>query len=85
MIVISSIALIGNAICVYLLQKLSSNEAHIKASLIFSANDVLINLGVIISAILVALFKTQYPDLIIGLIIFSIVLKGANHIYALSK
>lgn len=85
MIIISSIALIGNAICVYLLQKLSSKEAHIRASLIFSANDVLINIGVIFSAILVSLFNSNYPDLIIGIFIFILVLKGAYRIYSLSK
>ena len=85
MIIVSSIALVGNAICVYLLQKLSSKEAHIRASLIFSANDVLINIGVIFSAIFVSLFNSNYPDLIIGIFIFILVLKGAYRIYSLSK
>ena len=39
--------------------------AHMKASYIFSANDVIVNLGVIVAGILVAMTGSRYPDLII--------------------
>jgi len=48
MIFVSVLALIANSICLYLLQQSKSKEeAHIKASMIFTSNDVIINLGVI--------------------------------------
>ncbi|MCI5055670.1 MAG: cation transporter, partial [Flavobacteriales bacterium] len=53
MIVISILALIANGICLFLLQKSKSNEAHMKASMIFTSNDVIINLGVILAGGLV--------------------------------
>ncbi|MBQ0741373.1 cation transporter, partial [Aquimarina celericrescens] len=48
MIIVSIFALIANGICLYILQKSKSKEeAHMKASMIFTSNDVIINLGVI--------------------------------------
>ncbi|MFL2578253.1 MAG: cation transporter [Flavobacteriaceae bacterium] len=86
MIIISIFALIGNGICLYLLQKSrDKEEAHMKASLIFTSNDVVINLGVILAGILVYWLNSNMPDLIIGTIVFIIVSKGAFRILSLSK
>lgn len=85
MIIISFFALIGNALSLYILQKSKSQEAHMKASMIFTSNDIIINIGVIIAGILVQFFGNSYPDLIIGSIVFLIVLQGAKKILALSK
>ena len=86
MIIISIFALIGNGICLYLLQKSrDKEEAHMKASLIFTSNDVVINLGVILAGILVYWINSNMPDLIIGTIVFFIVSKGAFRILSLSK
>ena len=61
MIIISIFALIANGICLYILQKSKSKEqAHIKASMIFTSNDVIINLGVIIAGILVNLLNESF-------------------------
>jgi Co/Zn/Cd efflux system component len=86
MIIISIFALIGNVICLYLLQRSrDKEEAHMKASLIFTSNDVVINLGVILAGILVYWLNSNMPDLIIGTIVFFIVSKGAFRILSLSK
>lgn len=85
MIIISILALIGNALCLYLLQKSKSKDAHIKASMIFTSNDVIVNLGVIFAGLLVYLTNTKYPDLIVGTIVFFIVGFGAIKIMELSK
>lgn len=86
MIIISVLALVGNALCLYLLQKSKDkDEAHIKASLIFTSNDVVINLGVIVAGLTVYWLKSNMPDLIIGAIVFFIVSKGAIRIISLSK
>lgn len=85
MIIVSSLALIANAACLWLLQRTKSKEAHIQASLIFSANDVIINLGVIAAAILVWWLNSYIPDLIIGIVVFLIVIRGAIRILQLSK
>lgn len=83
MIVISFLALIANGICLILLQKSKSDEAHMKASMIFTSNDVIINLGVILAGSLVYLLNSPYPDLIIGSIVFIVVTRGATRILKL--
>lgn len=85
MIYISLIALVGNATCLYLLQRTEGKEAHIQASIIFSANDVLINIGVILSAGLVWWLSSPLPDLIVGGVIFVLVFMGAMRILRLGR
>jgi Co/Zn/Cd efflux system component len=86
MIIISIFALIGNGICLYLLQRSrNKDEAHMKASLIFTSNDVVINLGVILAGLMVYWLNSSVPDLIIGSIVFFIVSKGAFRILSLGK
>jgi Co/Zn/Cd efflux system component len=85
MIIISILALIGNGLCLYLLQKSKSKEAHMQASMIFTSNDVIVNLGVIVAGGLVYLTNSKYPDLIVGTIVFFIVGQGAFKILKLSK
>lgn len=85
MIGVSFMALIANAICLYLLQKSKSKEAHMKASMIFTSNDVIINAGVIFAGVLVLLTQSKYPDLVVGSIVFLIVVRGAFRILNLSK
>ena len=86
MIFVSILALIANGICLYLLQKSKSKEeAHMKASMIFTSNDVIINLGVITAGLLVNWLNSNKPDLIIGTIVFVLVIQGAVRILKLGK
>ena len=84
MIIISIFALIANAFCLYLLQSLKNEEIHMKASLIFTSNDIIINIGVIFAGVLVLLTQSKYPDLIVGSVVFLIVVKGAFRILKLT-
>lgn len=83
MIGISLFALIGNAISLYLLQKSKSKEAHMQASMIFTSNDVIVNIGVMIAGALVYLTASNLPDLIVGTIVFGLVAFGAYSILKL--
>ncbi|MBL1280779.1 MAG: cation transporter [Fluviicola sp.] len=86
MIIVSIFALIANGICLYLMQKSKSkDEAHMKASLIFTSNDIVINVGVIIAGVLVNWLNSSMPDLIIGTIVFIIVIQGAFRILKIAK
>jgi len=86
MIVVSFFALIANGVCLYLLQKSKSKEEiHMKASMIFTSNDVIINMGVIAAGGLVHWLHSNKPDLIIGTIVFFIVVRGALRILKLGK
>lgn len=85
MIGMSALALVGNVVCLYLLQKSQSKEAHMQASMIFTSNDVVVNLGVILAGVLVYVTESKYPDLLVGLIVFGIVAMGAVRIFRLSR
>ena len=86
MIIVSILALIANGFCLYLLQKSSSkNEIHMKASMIFTSNDIIINGGVIFAGCLVYLTASAVPDLLVGAIVFILVLQGALRILRLSQ
>ncbi len=85
MILVSVLACAGNALCLYLLQRSRSKEAHMQASMIFTSMDVIANLGVIAAGILVYASGSKLPDLIIGAVVFALVARGAYRIMRLSK
>lgn len=77
------IAMIANVACLLLISGKREAGVHMKASYIFSANDVIANLGVIVAGVLVHFTGSPYPDLVIGTIIGVIVLNGARRILQL--
>lgn len=85
MIIVSVFALIGNALTLYILQKSKSKEAHMQASMIFTSNDVIANIGVIIAGTIVWLTDSKLPDLIIGSIVFLLVARGALRILKIAR
>ena len=80
MMAMGLVALVANVTCLALISGKKESGAHMKASWIFSANDVIANTGIIIAGALVAYTGSRYPDLIIGLIIAVLVLNGARRI-----
>ena len=70
------IALIANVICLILISKHRKGEVHMRASWIFSKNDVIANLGVILAGVLVGWTGSRLPDLIIGFVVALIVFRG---------
>ena len=80
MIFVGIAALIANIICLQLISKHKEGEVHMRASWIFSKNDVIANLGIILGGGLVYLLDSRFPDLIIGLAISIIVIRGGIHI-----
>ena len=83
MISISTLALVANVSCLFLLAKHRDGEAHMRASWIFSTNDVLANLGVMAAGALVAWTGSHLPDLVVGTAVSALVLSGAYRIFRL--
>jgi Co/Zn/Cd efflux system component len=83
MMAIGAIALIANVTCLVLIAKKRDRGAHMRASYIFSANDVVANAGVVAAGLLVAWTGSAIPDLVIGAIIGVVVLLGARRILQL--
>jgi Co/Zn/Cd efflux system component len=80
MMSIALLALAANVACTAMLAKHRDGGAHMQASWIFSTNDVLANLGVILAGALVAWTGSNLPDLVIGTLIGLLVLNGARRI-----
>lgn len=85
MVGVSTIALIANVICLFVLFNHKDGGVHMKASWIFSTNDVIANMGVIVAGVLVYFFRSSYPDLIIGTVVGIVVLRGAISILKISR
>lgn len=83
MMTVSSVALAANAYCLYLISKHRNGGVHMKASLIFSSNDVIASFGVVLAGALVHWSNSNTPDLIIGLLISGFVANGAIRILRL--
>jgi copper chaperone CopZ len=80
---VGAVALVANVACLVMIAKKRDRGAHMKASYIFSANDVIANIGVIAAGALVTWTGSPYPDLIVGTVIGVIVLTGARRILKL--
>jgi len=80
MMVMGLAALISNVICLVLISKHRDGEVHMRASWIFSKNDVIANIGVIFAGMLVAATDSRIPDLVIGIFVALVVLRGGVHI-----
>lgn len=65
-----------NLLCLRLLRSHRERGVHLKASWIFTTNDMFANAGIVLSGIAVMLFRSPLPDLLIGLVVVGIVLKG---------
>lgn len=76
MIGISIVALIANVVCLALISKHREGEVHMRASWMFSKNDVAANSGVILAGVLVHVLHSRLPDLVIGTVIVLIILRG---------
>jgi cation diffusion facilitator family transporter len=76
MVAIGLLALVANVTCLLLIAKHRQEEIHMRASWIFSKNDVIANLGVIGAGFLVSLTGSAWPDLVVGLLVAAIVLRG---------
>ncbi|HEY0252740.1 MAG TPA: cation transporter, partial [Kofleriaceae bacterium] len=83
MMVIATVSLVANSFCLRLMARHRGGGAHMKASTIFLANDVLANLGVIGAGVIVHFTSSQYPDLVVGTILALVVLNGARRILRL--
>jgi cation diffusion facilitator family transporter len=80
MILVGSVALIANVICLVLISRHKEGEVHMRASWVFSKNDVIANLGIILGGVLVYLLDSRFPDLVIGIAISLLVIRGGIHI-----
>jgi Co/Zn/Cd efflux system component len=80
MLVVGAAALVANLLCMKLIFRHRHGEVHMRASWIFSKNDVIANVGILLAAGLVYALDSSYPDMVIGLMIAVIVIRGGIQI-----
>ncbi|HRP07525.1 MAG TPA: cation transporter, partial [Gemmatimonadales bacterium] len=80
MIGIGALALLANVTCLILMARFRHGRIHMRAAWIFSSNDVLANVGVIVSGALVTILDSRLPDLFIGGAIAVLVVRGGLRI-----
>lgn len=74
------IALIANLVCLRLIAAHRDAGVHMQASWIFSKNDVIANVGVVVAGLLVMAFDNRVPDLVVGSIVSVVVVRGGVQI-----
>lgn len=82
---VGTVALAANITCLVLIAKHREGGVHMRASWIFSANDVIANAGVIVSGALVMYLGSRVPDLVIGAVISALVIRGGLRILREAK
>lgn len=74
-----------NLLCLRLLRSHRSAGVHMGASWIFTTNDMLANLGIALSGVAVMLLNSPLPDLVIGVVVVGIAIKGGWEILELAR
>lgn len=79
---IGFLALTVNAVCLFLLTRHRDDDINFRSVWICSRNDIIANTSVILAAFAVYYFQHPWPDLIVGLGIMTLFLKGALGIFS---
>ena len=69
-----------NLVCLRLLRRHRGEDVNFKASAIFTSNDSLVNLAIVLSGALVLWLDSNLPDLILGLVVSAIAANGGREI-----
>lgn len=69
-----------NLICLHLLKRHQGEDVNFKASAIFTNNDSIVNLTIVLSGALVLWLKSNVPDLILGIVVSVIAANGGREI-----
>ena len=80
MMAVAFVSLLVNATVLGMLGRYREGEVHLRATWIFTRVDVIANIGVILSGLLVLLTGSRFPDLVVGGAIGVYVMKEALEI-----
>ncbi|OYX13674.1 MAG: RND transporter [Brevundimonas diminuta] len=70
------VAAVVNLICLMLIRRQDSDDVNMRAAETFSFNDFASNGGILVAGGLVMALNQAWPDLLVGLIVAAIALKG---------
>lgn len=82
MMIMAGVNFAFNIVCLRLLARHEGDNVNFRASAIFTNNDSLANLGIVVSGLLISWLDTPIPDLLIGLVVAYIAFQGGREILA---
>ncbi|MEX2326191.1 MAG: cation diffusion facilitator family transporter [Pseudomonadales bacterium] len=71
------IALAANGFCLFLLTRHRDDDVNMRSVWLCSRNDIIANVSVLVAAVGVYMTASQWPDLVIGLMIATLFLRSA--------
>lgn len=77
MLAVGSVALVANLSSLALLWRFRATNVNMSSTFECSRNDVVSNIGVLVAAVLVGLFASPWPDIVVGAAIAAIFLRSA--------
>jgi Co/Zn/Cd efflux system component len=77
MLVFGGLALIANLACLKMLWRFRAHDVNMASTFECSRNDVISNVGVLVAAVLVGVFHSPWPDIVIGAVIAALFLRSA--------
>lgn len=80
MMAVAVVAAAVNLVCLRLLARLKNADVNLRAAQTFSVNDFISNGGVLIPGALVVWTGRRWPDLLVGLGVVAIAMKGGLEI-----
>lgn len=80
MMALALVAAVVNLICLQLIRRQHSGDVNMKASEIFSFNDFASNGGILVAGGLVLWLDQAWPDLVVGVLVAAIAIKGGVEI-----
>ena len=80
MIVMAVVAGVVNLVCLWLIRRIENPDVNIRAAGTFSANDFIANAGIVVGGALVLWLGSNWPDLLVGVAVASIAVKGGIEI-----
>lgn len=80
MSVFGILGLIANGVCLYLLTRHRNQDINMRSTWICARNDIIGNVAVLITAGLVFVLNSRWPDIIIGCLLAIVLLRSAYQI-----
>lgn len=71
-----------NIVCLCLLKRHRGEDVNFKASAIFTSNNSIVNIAIVLSGALVMWWGSNLPDLVLGLVVSAIAANGDREILA---
>lgn len=85
MIALALAAALINLVCLLLLRRIKSDDANMRAAETFSLNDFASNGGILVAGVLVMWLKQPWPDLLVGVAVALVAIKGGVEILRSAK